>query len=831
MSRRVWLPIATQIAAVFFICNSAQSGFADEMFDETVAPFLKKHCLACHGEAKQEALVRFDSVSEFRAKDRNLWTSVHERISSGEMPPEGRPRPAKKEQAAVLNWIVNEQRQLAVGRTRRLNRRELSAALQDVTGLSVDYAFGLPGDGKIAGFDTGAEGLQDAASSVEQFMVVSRRAVDAIRFLEPASGKVFSADLRDTKDPRKVLDPWKAEGANPKTRGLAVPGIGLLLEPKWVGEKGGSTLVMPAPENDHGVLRLALTVAQKKYFDGLPNPHLWVKVGGRVIDRREITASADKPVELVYEVQLDDLAIEPKGVTIEISGRVELPYAVKGFENEDRTKPENRIPGGPGLFRPKYNRKSKKPEEIPVPFVVLKSIQVEPNFVAAWPRDGSLGELTDDEATAERLLSEWMSRAWRRPVSDSESSRFLALYRQLRNQQLAFDPALRATFQSVLLSGPFRYLESPREVEAAKARIPGLDQHAIASRLSFMLIGSPPDAELRRLAAEGKLRDAKVIDAQVDRLLEDPRSDNFVRPFVNQWLVMDQPITLTMDYFEKQDFRFGRFLKESMKNETVHYLSELLKRNRPARELISSDWTMMNNSLAWHYGYEGIDEGSLRRVPLKKNDPRGGGVLSHAGIQSMLCWMGDNWVIYRGAWTLRHILDDPPPPPPLEVPELDPSAGSNKGKSFRELLKQHQQDERCSICHRKMDALGFAFQNFDISGRWRDKEFASYARRELDGKIEWRGTGKSRPVDAAGRLPRGEQFKTFAECKELIVKNYLDDVVRGLAKKFVLYGTGRLPDVDDMAVIRSIMTEHASRGYPLKDVLKGLIRSRVFLEN
>jgi hypothetical protein len=211
-------------------------------------------------------------------------------------------------------------------------------------------------------------------------------------------------------------------------------------------------------------------------------------------------------------------------------------------------------------------------------------------------------------------------------------------------------------------------------------------------------------------------------------------------------------------------------------------------------------------------------------------DPRGGGVLGHAGIQSMLCWMGDNWVIYRGSWTLNHILDDPPPPPPLEVPELLPFDKANQGKSFRELLVQHQEDSKCSICHKKMDPLGFAFQNFDLSGRWRDVEHERYHRAELDGKIEWRGEGKTRPVDAVGKLPRGETFKTYLECKELLATHYLDDIVRGLLKKLTLYGTGHSANVVDLVTIRSIMRQQADNQYALRDLLKALIRSRVFLE-
>lgn len=812
---------------LLLILTGTASADADA-FDTMVRPFLEQHCLACHGPETQKAGIRYDSLKGYDPKDRHLWTLVHGKLSAGEMPPKSRPQPTAEARQRLLTWIEQEQRAQRAGNTRRLNRRELAAALRDVTGLSVDYAEALPEDGKVDGFDTGAEGLQDAADSVARVMEVTRRSVQGIRFLGPAPGKVLTADLRDVKDLRKAFDSWTAQGANVKPRGIVQPGVGVLIEPKWLGDRDGFSFHLPPPPGGRGLLRLKLVVSMRKGdFKGIPNPHLWVEVGGNIIDYREMTGTTLEPHELIYEVQVEDLAIDSKGLGVTLYNKVEMPYAVAGFANEDRNRPGEEIPGGTGLFRPAFDRKLRlPPEKQPVPFVVLHHMEVTLNHVAAWPPAewmAEVGEIGDNEESARRLLALWMNRAWRRPASVTEQQRFFVLYQKVRGQGLDFDDALRAAFHSVLLSAPFRYLSSPGD--------PADAQHAIASRLSFMLSGAPPDAELRRLAAAGKLRDAAVLDAQVDRLLADLRSDAFLRPFVMQWLEMGQPITVAMDHLQKQDFRFGRFLKASLQEETVAYVGQLLADNRPARELIQSDWTMMNNAVARHYGYEGIEGGHFRKVTLQGNDPRGGGVLGHAGIQSMLCWMGDNWVIYRGAWALRHILDDPPPPPPLEVPELIPSDAANRGKTFKQLLEQHQQDARCAICHQKMDPLGFAFQNFDLSGRWREVEHESYKREELDGKIAWYGTGKTRPVDSAGQLPRGEKFTSFAECKQLIVKNYQEDLVRGLLKNFMLYATGRRPDVADMAELRAIMKQLEPRGYPVRDLVKAVVRSRAFLDN
>jgi hypothetical protein len=238
---------------------------------------------------------------------------------------------------------------------------------------------------------------------------------------------------------------------------------------------------------------------------------------------------------------------------------------------------------------------------------------------------------------------------------------------------------------------------------------------------------------------------------------------------------------------------------------------------------------MMNDTLARHYGYDEIKGGHLRKVKLRKDDKRGGGIMSHAGIQSMLTWMGDNWVIYRGAWTARHILDDPPQLPPLEVPELDATAGDNKHKTARELMIQHREDPKCNVCHTKLDPIGYAFQNFDLSGRWREVEHASYQVDELDGKIAWRGKGKTRPVDTVGELPGGEKYRSYDEFKKVLVKDYQRDMVRGLMKNFMLYATGRTPDVDDMAEIDEIMKRNAAKGYPLRKMLLAVFLTDAFL--
>jgi len=825
--RKAAFAISMLLLSPVLVASAADVPADAQGFANLVKPLLRRYCVDCHGPDVQEARLRFDQIDGFHLSDRHLWTMIHEQLAAGAMPPAGaEPAPAP-EKAGVLAWIAAAQRGLEPGSVRRLNRREFSVALQDITGVRVDFGYSMPGDGTVEGFDTGAEGLQDAADSVAQMMELTRRAVDSIRFLEAPRSETLRVDLVNVvQNPLSAFASWVDKGVSiKKLAAIARPGVGALLEPKWPAEGSESFLKVPVSADRCGVTRIRLSVSSFSAFPEVPNPILWVECGGRVFDRREITG----PTDLEYQVQTEDALISREGfLSVALTPRVELGYRVPNFENEDTSDPRQ-LPGGMGLFRPVWSKgELKDPAQQPRPFVVLKQIELEPQYVAAWPPaewQVDLGAISDTPASAEKLLALWMERAYRRPVTDGERSHFLKFYRQLRDDGLAFDPALRSTFQAVLMSSPFRHLDSTAHEDRSIA------DHAVASRLSFMLVGSPPDAELRSRAAAGELRRPEVLRAQADRLLGDPRSyAGFVRPFVTQWLELDQPITLVDDYRGKASYHFRRHLQDSMREETFAYIHRLLADDRPARELVSSDWTMMNDALARHYGYDGIQGGQLRKVMLRANDSRGGGIMSHAGVQSMLCWMGDNWVIYRGAWAARNILDAPPQLPPLAVPELNTKSEELANMSARELMAYHRQDQNCAVCHTRLDPIGFAFQNFDISGRWRNVEYESYTVDELDSKVAWRGKGPTRPVDTVGQLPRGEEFRTYAEFKEAVVSGYLKDTIRGLLKSFMLYATGRKPDIDDMAEIRKIMETHAAEGYPLRKMLLAVFQTQAFLK-
>ena len=401
-----------------------------------VGPFLQEHCVECHGEKKQKSGIRFDTVTEFRPEDVELWTKVHEALEYGEMPPEDETQPDKVAVEDVMTWIRSAQSTARGPVIRRLNRREISASLQDLTGSQVDFAFALPEDGKVAGFDTGADGLQDAADSVASLLEVTSRAVGGLRFLEPDSAKVFDFDLSKEafKDVRRALGQYKDQGLVSKGgAGKWLPDKGVLMNPQTLKDRGGFETGIAPPDSRNGVLRLDLVVSSWKppAFEGIPDPHLSVEIGGRDL---EVRAVGEKEETRSFEVRLEELITDKDLYIIRLKNLVELPYEVKGFENDDKTKPEENVPGGGGLFRPKYDRRGTAPEESPAPFVVVKRMKITVGATHAWPPTDwgfEPADSADEPGSARRLLALWMERAYRRPIETSEMEPYLELYAKL----------------------------------------------------------------------------------------------------------------------------------------------------------------------------------------------------------------------------------------------------------------------------------------------------------------------------------------------------------------------------------------------------------------
>jgi hypothetical protein len=420
---------------------------------------------------------------------------------------------------------------------------------------------------------------------------------------------------------------------------------------------------------------------------------------------------------------------------------------------------------------------------------------------------------------AERLLREFLRQAYRRPTDDTEANRFLPVVRASLQRDDSFTEAMIAAYTAVLCSPEFICLKEQ----------PGrLDDYALASRLSFFLWNSSPDQELRACAAKRQLHRPAVLRAQTERLLADPKSRQFVEAFLDYWLDLRKILATAPDAELYPDYYLDDLLTESTLAETRDYFADLIREDLPARDIVASDFAFLNERLAAHYGLPSVQGVALRRTPLPPDCARGG-LMTQAAVLKVTANGTTTSPVLRGAWIMERILGQKPPPPPPSVPALDPDIRG--AVTIRQQLDQHRKLETCSACHAKMDPAGFALENFDVMGGWRDRY-----RAEGGGTPE-PGLAKSGqkfafhyalPVDASGQLPDGRKFQDIRELKQLLLANE-EQIARNLVRQLSVYATGAPVRFADREQIEAILARAKSSQYGVRTLIRELVQSQLFL--
>ncbi|MEX1048741.1 MAG: DUF1592 domain-containing protein [Akkermansiaceae bacterium] len=393
--------------------------------------------------------------------------------------------------------------------------------------------------------------------------------------------------------------------------------------------------------------------------------------------------------------------------------------------------------------------------------------------------------------------------------------RLIAIYDDLRQHGTDHRVALKEALVLVLASPRFLYLAEPQPTaadppeESTAGKLPATD---IATRLSYFLWGAPPDRELRELAASGSLWEPAVLKQQTDRLLNDPRSVGFIKPFLHQWLHMDR-----LDFFRFNSTLFPFFdasTKEAARSEVFETFAHLLRENRSVSELLKSDYVVVDGLLAVYYGLQDVTGDAFRPVKLPAGSPRGG-LLGMAAIHAMGSNGEQTSPVERGAWVLRKLLNDPSPPAPANVPQL--TRLEDKLINARERLLMHQEQPQCASCHRRIDPIGFGLENFDTAGQWRTEE--TYERAGL-GKKTWQ-------IDPAGAFHNGPAFASYEELRDLIAAQ-TDDFARGLSTALVEYGLGRSAGFSDEPLTDRMVSESKKQGFAIRELIHTLVQSREF---
>jgi len=410
----------------------------------------------------------------------------------------------------------------------------------------------------------------------------------------------------------------------------------------------------------------------------------------------------------------------------------------------------------------------------------------------------------DEQACAKKVLSNLAHRGYRRPVTDGDLTQLLALYKDGARSG-GFESGVRLALQKILVSPDFLFRAEVDPPGKAPGSVYKISDIELASRLSFFLWSSIPDDQLLTLAESGRLSDPSVLQGQVKRMLADSRSRALVKNFSGQWLFLRNIERMSPDTTSFP--KFDENLRQALMKETELLIESQVREDRGVAELLSTNYTFLNERLAEHYGVKGIYGNEFRRVKL--DDPNRYGLLGQASILAVTSYPNRTSPTIRGKWVLEQLLGSPPPPPPPNVPSLKDDATAQK-MTMRQRMEQHRANPTCAVCHRLMDPLGFALENYDGLGSWRDSA----------------GPG-SGPIDASGVLPDGTPFMGPAGLRDVLMKKQ-DMFVETFTERLLTYALGRGVEEYDHTALRKIARGAAADNQKWSSIILGIVNSTPF---
>lgn len=792
--------------------------------------FLKSYCTDCHGSKKQKSDRRFDTLPSRIGSidDLERYQEIVDQLNLAEMPPEDEPQPSAEERAKMIDHLTQKITTAHAefsdtgGHSvlRRLNAWEYRQTIGDLLGLNVEAwnpAEDFPAEVKVDGFDNNGAGLVTSGMLMDHYFVAAEEAIRrATQFGVRPEPKTYTQQSpfyfggKDSKGLPKLfqLDRFRFTPETPYTdmygRHYRGGHIGFLP----LVRKGG----LPQSGNYTVRVKAAAVGRTHDYGNALGDfrngDPLVMEIAS--VDRKgsvESTGSVSKMTSLA-RVELTNE--EPRWFEWEV-------YMDAGYE------PEVRFRNGPiaakrmiWLLTNMPDREEFKPFTDLKPgmersYGVLKAykgprlrvweIQLEGPHIESWPTDGHrmlYGDLKIEDLNAETVagrIAAFAEAAFRRAPVAGELEPIQSLVAAKLAAGLEPLKALQLGLQAILCSPGFLYMNQG-EGE--------LDDHALASRLSYFLWSSQPDKTLLDLVSEGKLKSA--LDAQVTRLLADPKSDRFVSHFIRQWLDLDNIGTMP----PSQEFLvyYRDNLEAAMRGETQTFFRHVLDENLPLSEFLSADYSFLNRELAEHYGISGVVGNELQRVSLGSG-ARGGLLVQGAFLTASANGV-DTSPVVRGIYILEKLLGYTPPPPPPDVPDIEPDIRG--AKTVREQLEKHRAIATCAACHRKIDPLGFALENFDAIGAWRTEY------------------GKKMPIDASGKLPNGQKFSDVSELRALMIERHAQ-FNRCLTEKLLTYALGRELEIGDRPSTDAILKDLENDEKGLFDLIRLIVQSDTFQTN
>ncbi|HWU56362.1 MAG TPA: DUF1592 domain-containing protein [Rhizomicrobium sp.] len=746
--------------------------------------FVQQYCVACHNaRAKTGGLVLEGMAADPVSDHAGIWEKVIKRLGAGEMPPHTvtrRPDPALAQ--TMVAGLIHDLDAAAkaspyAGRTviRRLNRSEYANAVRDLLHLDFPYTDELPQDTVAAGFDNIGDALSMSPLLLETYLKVARRVSDL------ALGEGDTSVVTERFPVTKSQAVWQGEGMPFETR-------------------GGVRARMYFPRDGEYELRAFLNDVDLTPTEGVRFFHMRVPV--KAGDHTFIVTFPDRHAAQEGPVpNLDGAGGAGLGGPVDAKGssvRPTLMFLLDGkklkeFEIAGPTAGEavSIEAGPPTLAR----------AEVTGPYNPGPAAETESRRAILTCRPQAIAQ---EKPCAQRILTSLLRRAWRRDVTGAEAASYQASFAKARASR-SFAGAISVAMRDILVSPDFLFRLEFDPKSSKPGQVYRVHDFELASRLSFFLWSSIPDERLLKLAASNQLHDPKVLDREARRMLADAKADALMDNFANQWLALDEAETALPD--AKTYPEFDAAMRDAFRTETRLFLRSILRENRSITDIVDADYTYLNDRLAELYGVPGVTGPAFRKVQLADNSPRGG-ITGMGSVLMLTSHANKTSPILRGKWVLTNLLDSPPNPPPAGVPPLNVAPDKNgRVLTTREQIERHRAQPLCATCHSRMDPLGFSLENFDVIGRWRDKDEG--------GKID------ASAVTAGGVSISGPDGlkKALAARPEIFVT--------AATTRLMTYALGRPVEAQDMPQVRAIVRK-TGPAWKFQDIVLGIIDSTQF---
>ncbi|WP_197442377.1 DUF1592 domain-containing protein [Lignipirellula cremea] len=816
------------LLAMLAACAAA-NGLADELIPfSKAAPILKKHCYGCHAAEKPKGDLRIDTLNPdlIQGDDGDHWREVLDRLHFGDMPPRTEPPLEAADRDLLTGWIVQEQRRAAqashpAANFRRLTRREYERTMQDLLGLPIEFGSRLPEDGKSKeGFRNDGDALRMSPLQYEMYLQIADEAL-AEAIVSGPPPEVHRFRLTANQPPSVLPRP---EGGAGETLDYAANDKRFTISADCDFGKEAVGVLLPAaprPFQEAALKRPAFRYGFRLH-------HAYRKGETRLVVR---AARGDAGPDAHFpQLAIGIGCTNMHGVELRNIGE---PIVVEHTEFRDyefRVRMEDYPLPNPGRLESRnstvfmvWNPAKAGANPASSPKLKIEWIEFESPFFESWPPPSHEKILFDDSGLAEpeyarEVMKRFTSRAFRGPVKPAELDRLMEYWTIARQESDSLESSLRDTLSLTLTSSRFLALPASRTEDSGKQR---LSDHELAARLSYFLWSSMPDETLLRLADESQLRNPSVLAGQVRRLIQDRQAWQFAEQFAAQWLELDRLERVIIDPKRYPQFNdpFERLqLLAAMRLETIHFFHEVLQADLSILSFLDSDFTLVNETLAAHYGIPEVQGPNFRKVTLDPALHRGG-VLTHAGILAGLSDGSDAHPIKRGMWLLKNLLDDPPPPPPPNVPELDRENDPKlRGLTVPEALALHRSSASCNSCHVKIDPWGVAFEEYDAVGNWQ--------REGIGAELRKRRT--SHPIDSVANLPTGETVNGLQELKSELLRSQSDNFRRAMLRKVAAYALGRSLTLRDREAIDALAPALKDRGDRLSALIELIVASEPF---